>query len=548
MKSQPTERIDLDLTDLQQIVARASLTQDERDKLMGAISTLAFLTHELQAKRTSIDRLRKMLFGASTEKISKVCANDAASAAPTSESGQASDDQQSAPATPPPKRKGHGRNAAATYRGAARINIAHPTLKPGDRCPECLRGNLYEMDVPAVLVRIKGQAPLAASVYQMQRLRCASCGQVFQADDPPEVGPDKYDPTAAAMICLLKYAAGLPFYRLSRLQAQLGIPLPAATQWQIVRATTDSVRPAFDELVRQAAQGKVLHNDDTIARILSLMKGAPQQLKPASSDDERDFADRTGMFTSGIVSFAAGARIALFFTGRRHAGENLTDVLRQRSGGLDPPIQMCDALSRNIPDTETILVNCLAHDRRKFVDVIHQFPHECQHVLETIAEVYRNDSAAAEQDMSPQQRLAWHQASSGPLMKKLEDWLNDQIDSHKVEPNSGLGEAIAYTIKHWHELTQFLRVASAPLDNNIVERALKLVILHRKNALFFKTLNGAHAADTLMSLIHTAQLNGADPFHYLVALLRHNAELRAAPAQWMPWNYQQTLTALDAAS
>jgi hypothetical protein len=126
-------------------------------------------------------------------------------------------------------------------------------------------------------------------------------------------------------------------------------------------------------------------------------------------------------------------------------------------------------------------------------------------------------------------------------MTSLEAWMKGVLAEHKVEPNSRLGEAIRYMLKHWSELTLFLREPGAPLDNNICERALKKVILHRKNALFYKTLNGAHVGDVFMSLIHSAEINGAQPFDYLVALLRHHEQVAEAPAEWMPWNYTTAL-------
>ena len=120
-------------------------------------------------------------------------------------------------------------------------------------------------------------------------------------------------------------------------------------------------------------------------------------------------------------------------------------------------------------------------------------------------------------------------------------WLTQQIAEHKVEPNSGLGEAIAYFTKHFDKLTLFLRVAGAPLDNNICERGLKKAILHRKATLFYKTENGARVGDLYMSLIHTCQLTKADPFDYLTELQKHHQELAQQPQDWMPWNYRQTL-------
>ena len=126
-------------------------------------------------------------------------------------------------------------------------------------------------------------------------------------------------------------------------------------------------------------------------------------------------------------------------------------------------------------------------------------------------------------------------------MTKLHTWLEAQFAERKTEPNSGLGKAIKYLLNHWRPLTLFLRVAGAPLDNNIVERALKRAVLHRKNALFYRTLHGAQVGDLFMSLIHTCQLCGTNSFDYLTEMQRHARELAANPADWMPWNYRQTL-------
>ena len=158
------------------------------------------------------------------------------------------------------------------------------------------------------------------------------------------------------------------------------------------------VAPAYEELLRQAAQGEVLHNDDTPARILAVM-AAKKKGEPI--DDGID-PDRKGMFTTGIAAVVAGIRIALFFTGRSHAGENLASVLEKRCRQLPPPIHMCDGLSRNFAsDFDVMLANCLAHSRRKFVDVLSDFPDQCGRVIETLRDVYHNDAIAAERGMTP---------------------------------------------------------------------------------------------------------------------------------------------------
>jgi transposase len=541
------ERVELDLDELKRIVVQDTLTASDREKLMAAVETLAFLTQALENKRISLARMRKIIFGASTEKTSSVCGQSEAQSSEHSTGADAqaseSDSSQRKGETPDsetekPKRKGHGRNGASRYHGAERESVRHASLCPGDGCPICQAGKLYELTVPARLVRLRGQAPITGKIWELQRLRCNTCGEVFTAEPPDGVGNDKYDVTASAMVGISKYGIGVPFNRLAGLENGMGIPLPPGTQWQILTSRIAAPKAVHGELIRIAAQGDVVHNDDTGAKILAMMKSR----QTATKDDTSQSDERTGTFTSGIVAIRDGIRIALFFTGSQHAGENLADVLKHRPSALGAPIQMCDALSRNLPkEFKTILANCMAHARRNFVDVFDNFRDECRHVLEVLRDVYRNDQVARERDMSPEQRLAWHQAESATLMRDLEEWLKDQIDKKKVEPNGGLGQAIKYMQKHWHALTQFLRVAGAPLDNNICERILKKAILHRKNAYFFKTLRGAEVGDIFMSIIHTAELCRASPFDYLCAIMRNVDRVLACPSQWLPWNYQLAL-------
>jgi hypothetical protein len=275
---------------------------------------------------------------------------------------------------------------------------------------------------------------------------------------------------------------------------------------------------------------------------LALARASPHFEETEEASGSRE---RTGQFTSGIVSTRQGQRIAMFFTGQKHAGENFARVLAERAQGLGPPIQMCDALSRNLPKLpeklEIIVGHCNAHARRRFVQVTPNFPQECRFVLETFRQVYRYDAEAEERGLSPEMRRRFHQEHSEPLMKQLHAWFQAQFEEKKVEPNSGLGEAMTYCLKHWTPLTLFLRQAGAPLDSNIVERALKKCILHRKNSLFYKTENGAQVGDLFMSLIHTCELCGANPLDYLTELQKHAEELVKNPAAWMPWNYDEPL-------
>jgi len=536
------ELIELDRTELQEILehAKAALSQAEYDKLNAAMETLIFLTQELEKNRVSVQRLKKLLFGATTEKTQKVMEkllNKAGKENIPTDDGA----KDNAPEAQK-KAKGHGRNGAEAYTGADKVRVPHASVKPGDACPNCKKGTVYESVKPGHLVRVRGQAPLGATVYELQKLRCNLCGKIFTAKAPPEVGPDKYDAESASMIALLKYGSGLPFNRLDRLQGGLGIPLPAATQWEIVRDSAGVIAPIFAEMIRQAAQGRLFHNDDTTMKILSQLGLS----RSSTGSDPTEASQRTGVFTSGIISVLENIRIALFFTGHRHAGENLVALLKQRACELDRPLQMCDALSRNMPgELNTIVGNCLLHGRRQFVDLANNFPKECLYVLEILREVYANDAEAKRQAMSDDQRLHFHQKESGPKMDELARWLAEQFEQRKVEPNSSLGEAISYMLKHWDKLTLFLKQPGAPLDNNICERALKKAILHRKNSYFYKTQNGARVGDLFMSLIHTCELNGVNPFDYLTELQKHATESSLHPDRWMPWNYRQMLQETD---
>jgi hypothetical protein len=105
------------------------------------------------------------------------------------------------------------------------------------------------------------------------------------------------------------------------------------------------------------------------------------------------------------------------------------------------------------------------------VEVVDHFPEECRYVLETLSGVYHNDAVSREQELSPEDRLHFHQQHSGPLMKGLHKWMEAQLAEHKTEPNSGLGKAISYLLNHWTKLTLFLRQPGAPIDNNIVTAA-----------------------------------------------------------------------------
>ena len=362
---------------------------------------------------------------------------------------------------------------------------------------------------------------------------------LFTADLPLEAGTEKYDAESGTMVALLKYGNGFPFYRLGKFQMDQGIPLPPSTQWEMINTVLGKVNPVYSELERFASQGELFYNDDTGAKIQSVIR----EQKEAEEKGEK--LDRVGVFTSGIVSEVDGHKIALYYTGLKHAGENLDNLLDYRPDELDAPLHMSDALSQNKTNrNKTIHFYCLLHGRREFVYLVRIFPQECKKVIECLRDVYHNDGVTKERQMSGQERLLYHQQKSGPLMEELRQWFDAQFENKLIEENSGLGGAIRYMQKYWEKLTGFLKVENCPLDSNTVERCLKRFILSRKNSYFYRTEHGASVGGVFMSIIETCHLEKVNPFKYITALQKHSDHVRDNPGQWFPWNYEATMNQL----
>ena len=523
-------------------LAKTSFPVRQYQLLEGVLSTFVYVMLKLQNAKTSIKRFQRMLFGHRTEHKRNVL--ERAVAADDAQGQDAAGSAAALPEVvvpaPKPPQPGHGRNAAQAYSGAPIVACDHTELQSGDRCPECDKGRVYDSP-PRSIVKVVGQAPLGATVYKLQRLRCRLCDTVFTAPLPAAVASlPKYDSSCASMIALLRYGNGMPHFRLEGLQASLYVPLPDATQWDIVSKAVPAPRVVFEELIRQAAQAPLLHSDDTPMKVLSLMAARAK----AEADGVKPTAKAIN--TSGIVAVleqhTQQRKVVLFFTGHAHAGKNMERVLAHRAQELALAMQMSDALAANVAgEFKTLLANCLTHGRRQVADVAEQFPEAARHVIEALAEVYKHDATCRQDKLSPQQRLSYHQQHSQPIMDELERWMNEQLDKRLVEPNSGLGKALRYLIRHWDELTLFLRKAGAPLDNNLCEQVLKRAILHRKGSMFYKTVKGAEVGDIYMSLIHTCRLCDVNPFEYLNALQHHAQDVIDHVARWLPWNYREQL-------
>ena len=409
-------------------------------------------------------------------------------------------------------------------------------LTIGDDCPLLCGGRLGPYK-PGVIVRIKGQNFAQAYRYHLEQLRCNLCGVIIKPEPPADMGDEKYDASFKAMLGLMKYYVAVPFYRQEQFQRMLNFPLSDSTQWDLIEQLAGFCYAVFNVLKRMAANAHVMHNDDTTLRILEVIK----QIKDGT------IGDRTGMYTTGIIADYEGHRIALFLNGQQHSGENVNDILKLRAPEKDPIIQMCDALSANVPkEIKTILSNCLSHGFRKFDELRDYFPAECIVITRLLSRVFKYDQETF--SMISEERLIYHQAHSKPLMDELERYMAVLLTERRVEPNSDLGVAIKYMQKHWPKLTRFLTVAGAPIDNNVVERALKIAIRNRKAAMFYRTTYSAGIGGMITSLIYTCDLAKQNPQHYLTALQENHVNVVLKPEHWLPWNYQNTMASLANAS
>jgi hypothetical protein len=504
-------------------ILASNLSEENAEFAKMLIHGNAWLVRQLELGQLSIAKLRKLFQIQGSEKASsRKPKND-----PASSNNKGSNTSEEAT-------KGHGRNGANAYEGAAIVNVEHPELNPADTCPaEACDGRLYEMSEPGTLVRVTG-APLASATrYNMQKLRCAICEIIYTAPLPTGVSDKKYDANFIAMLMINKYFMSVPLYRQDRLQNYLGIPLPASTQWGLMVAHEPMLKVVYKALALDAANGLALCYDDTSVKIMSEIKAAKLAQKGEKSQHT--------CFTTGIVSLHEDHRSYLYITDNRTAGKCIAEIMALRDAELDPPIMMCDALSANIPQGVSedlyILCFCLVHARRQFYELPNGYDDLADKVIGLICTIY--DYEAYTKGMSREKRLAYHQEKSTPVMEELKSYLEEQ--KREFEPNSLPGKAIDYILNRWTQLSQFLRQIHAPLDTNIVERALKLVIQVRKSSMFYKTLSSAAFASYVQSVLYSAAQNEINPCDYMCALIENEKAVIENPNAWLPWRYIDTL-------
>jgi len=497
-------------------ISTCNLDEDMKALVSGLINSNGWMIQQIQEGKLTIAKLRRLF-------------------ACVSEPNKKKERKTKANKNSNSKKKGHGRNHSDEYTGATTEEIKHNDLKAGDDCPlEGCTGKLYQVE-PGVVINIEGTPIASAKKYLIEKLRCALCGELFVAPTPEDVNPDKkYSEGFAAMLMINKYFMAVPLYRQETLQNMLGIPLPSSTQWDIIASYEPLLEVVYQQLMQDAANGKGFHLDDTSAKIMEVIKAREKEGK------------KTGKcFTTGMISVHDDHRVALFVTDENSAGKTFAPVYALRFKALLEPYIMMDALTANIPEEIEkglyTLCYCIIHARRNFYDLGDGYDDLVDFVIDSVSALYDNDKKT--KNMSESDRLAYHQKHSQKIMDKLKAHL--ELYKKDFEPNSSAGKAIDYILKRWTEMTQFLRYGDVPLDNNEVERALKIPIRNRKNSMFYKTRRGAAIAGHIQSMIYSAAQNAINPYHYLKSVLTHKDEAMKNPKQWLPCNYESTLAGLE---
>jgi transposase len=549
------------------------LTKSDQRVLLFIVRVIPILLRKLEKSRIHVEKLKHLIWGKKTESSRNIlCEIDRESHQSGEEEVSTSNEEKeplepglesetsnndsskdktdankSSNVTPigegkGPKKRKSGARGSNAHPESEQILIRNSEFCSGDHCPDCYTGKLYLTRSPGKFLKFVSQPILKAVLYLQEKLRCNGCGKLFGAKMPAEALGSRASESASAMIALLKYGFSFPFFRLSRLQKSLKMPISTSSLWEMLTPLIEIVQVIFKEMRRTAAQGEVVHNDDTVSKVLSLLK----KKKGGPIEHLEKKKERKAVYTTGILSKIGNNKIILFFTSHSNAGENLEKLLLEREKHLSGPIQMSDASTSNLTEkAECDLSNCLTHLRRYFVKAYKTARKSCTFVILELKEVYRIEEIAKKGQLSPEQRLELHKQKSKPVMDKIKQFCETELLEKRVEENSQLGEAMNYFLNHWEELTAFLRIPGAPLTNDELEQKFKMVKIHLKNSYFYKTEHGALVGDMFMSIIHTCITAGANPFDYLLKIQIYSDEVKKSPKDWMPWNYEQVIAKLS---
>ena len=453
-------------------------------------------------------------------------------------------------AKPKDKPKGHGRNGASAYTSAK--DFFHK-LTPGvvgtlcENCKSCHIKDYREK----IIVRIIGQPMFGAERHHYEQARCKMCGQIIRA-----VGPDSvleglgtsyitYDWSACAMLIVMHYFGGMPFKRLDSLQSGWGVPIPDANQWNLADKSADLLFPLYRAIERYGILNATnLRTDDTGSMVIEIKRQIKEEIAALEKMGKSTNDVRTGINATGVYLETPQGTIILFYTGRHHAGEMIDQLITHRQNSQKKLVKVTDGASKNFAHNQAdklIECSCNAHAFLKFIGIKDKYPAEYAVAGEVYGQVFDNDDKAKALKLNPEERMLYHREHSKPLMEKLKAMCEEKIKNKLVEPRSLLWEPLSFIINQWERLTKFYEVPDVPLDTNLMEQKLIMVVRYLAGSFNYKTENGAEVGDSHMSLIATARANNIEPVAYLTHCLRNHEDLAKRPENYLPWVYRDQL-------
>lgn len=394
-------------------------------------------------------------------------------------------------------------------------------LSPGDACADC-GGRLKHLgeDVTEELEYVPGRFVVNRIVRP--RMACSCCETFQQAPLPSRpIERGRPGPGLLAHVLVSKYCDHLPLYRQSQIYDREGVDLDRSTLADWVGKSAALLEPLADAIQRHVLSGQAVFADDTPVKLLSPGAGKTMTARLwAYVRDERPWASEA-------------PPAAFYRFSRDRKGEQPTEHLKDYTGWMHADgYSGFNELYRSGRVHE---VACMAHIRRKFVDVFKsQGSGIAEEAIKRIAALYGIEKEVRGQP--PEARAAIRQEKAKPLLDDLEDWLGAQLP--KISGKSELAKAIRYGLTRMKKLRPYLDHGFLEADNNSAERSMRCVALGRKNYLFMGSEGGGKSAAIAYTLIETAKLNGVDPQAWLTDVLSRIADHKINRIdELLPWRY-----------
>jgi transposase len=478
-------------------------------------------TQQIEHLKLVIEKYRQMLFGRKSEKLAAQLdqLELQLEELETAEAATEVQQQRSARAATKPRSRPQRKPLPEDL---PREVITH--LPSHTCCPDC-GGALrqFGQDVSEQLERTPAQYKVIQHVRP--KFACAACQDVVQAPAPARpIENGLPGPGLLAHVLVSKFADHLPLYRQSDIFAREGIDLCRSTLAGWVGAASELLAPLVEEIRRHVLSAPKIHADDTPVPVLAPGNGKT----------------KTGrLWTYVRDERPAGSKAApavWFAYSEDRQGEHPKRHLQGFQGGLQ-----ADAYAgfHHLYGDNIYEVACWAHARRKFHDI--HVAHASATTTEALARIQALYVIEAEiRGHPPEVRCSVRQARARPLLDDLRHWMERTLRSLSAKSQTAV--AVRYSLSHWRSLTRYLEDGLLEIDNNAAERALRTVVLGRKNYLFMGADSGGHRAAALYTLIATAKLNDLDPTLYLRTIL---AQLPEHPInqikQLLPWNILASL-------